>query len=150
MYLDNKEIDIMEIINNSIRRKPTSIIPKFYILGSKNDEVLLLEILTTDEELASKIYISINNDGEVRNSFGGYSNDKITNAKFEKSIKEGKLIYDHRISNEEPDDICQCSKTNDANKLRIVIYETRVFNVNQSSLKLESSSEYKCSNYCKK
>lgn len=146
MYVNDVQIDVMKIINDSIVRTPTSIIPKFYILGNKNDEVLVLEITSNDTELPSKTYIAINNNGEVRNSFGGLFNNSISDNDFLKSIKEGKLIYDHKIGENQPNEICSCT----GNIVPIVISEKRIFTVLESSLMLDSNSEYTCVDYCKK
>ncbi len=149
MYIDNVQINIMDIVNNSIVRIPTSIIPVFYILGEKNDEVLLIEILTNDSLLTNKIYIAVNNDGEVRNSFGGLANNDVSQEEFLNAISKGKLIYDHRININESKDICNCEELKKGKALNIVLSEKRTFSVLKSSLIMDSSSEYKCSNYCK-
>lgn len=146
MYVNDVQINIMKIINESIMQTPTSITPKFYILGNKNDEVLVLEITTNDTPISSKIYIAINNEGEVRNSFGGLFNNSISENEFIKAIKDGKLIYDHRIGESEPNTICKCTDKT----IPIVISEKRIFSVLESSLMLDSSSEYTCVDYCKK
>lgn len=148
MYLNDVQIDVMKIINNSIVRTPSAIIPKFYLIGNKNDEVLVLEILTNDTNSTSKVYIALNNEGEVRNSFGGLANDSVSEAEFLKAIKEGNLIYDHKISEAKPEELCTCnaSKNPNANK---VISETKVFTILDSSLIIDHGSEYTCANYCK-
>ena len=149
MYMNDKKINIIDIINDAIDKDTTtSIIPKFYILGESNDELLLLEINVIEKDLSSKVYISFNNDGEIRNSFGGYDNKKVTDNEFLKAIQEGVLIFDHRIDKEEPQKYCSCEKINENKNYDKVISEKKYFEVSNSSLKLISDEYYKCVNYC--
>lgn len=149
MYMNDKEINIMEIINDTTFKTPTSIIPKFYILGENSNEILLIEIIANDEEIPYNTYIALNNDGEVRNSFGGYDNNKISDTDFIKAIKNGTLIYDHRISNQEYNAYCACNELKKGYGINKVISEKQTFSVLESSLKLESNELYECKTYCK-
>lgn len=148
MYLDNKKIDVMEIIKKTIVMEPTSIIPKFYLLGDKKDEVLLLEVSTTDEPV-SNVYIAFDNDGEVRNFFGGFDNQKVSDDDFLKEIKNGRLVYDHKISNLDDSTYCNCQAKKDKGWLNKVISENQTFSVLEASLKLENHTLYECKAYCK-
>lgn len=148
MNMNNKKIDILDIINKSTLKKPSSITPRFYILGSNDDEVLVLEVII-NEEIPSIVYIALDNEGEVRNSFGGYDNQKISEDEFIKSIKNGTLIYDHRISLQDEKTYCNCKDSKSDKWINKVISERKTFSVLEASLKLEKDSLYECSDYCK-
>lgn len=148
MNMNDKNIDILDIIEQASLKKPNSITPKFYILGEKDDEVLVLEVII-NEETPSIVYMAINNEGEVRNSFGGYDNQKISEDEFLKAIKNGTLIYDHRISLQDEKTYCDCNNSKSDNWLNKVISERKTFSVLEASLKLEKDSLYECSQYCK-
>lgn len=149
MYMNNQKIDVMEIIKKTVVKEPTSIIPKFYILGDKSDEVLLLEVIGIDEDIPYNVYIAINNNGEVRNSFGGYDNEKISDDEFLKAIKQGKLIYDHKISPQDNKLYCICEDLKQGKGLNKVISEKLTFSVLEASLRIDSNDVYECKSYCK-
>lgn len=149
MYMNDTKIDIFDTIYKAVVKKPSSIIPKFYILGENNNEVLLMEVILLDEDIPCNVYIIINNNGEIKNYFGGYDNEKISDNDFLKAITNGILIYDHRIDAKDSNVYCNCSELKKGNGLNKVISEKRTFSVFDFNLKLESDELYECSDYCK-
>lgn len=148
-YINEHEINVMDVVKSATVQSPTAIKPKFYILGSKEDEVLVLEVKTIDNENTSIIYIAINENGEIRNSFGGYANNKVSEQEQINAMKNGNLIYDHLISLSDKDSYCDCSNKNKKGWLNKVISETKTFSVLEASLKLDKDDLYECNNYCK-